>query len=303
SVEPMMRRLVGENLSLVLELDQGAGHVRADPSQLDQILVNLVVNARDAMPSGGTVTIETRSVEFDDLGAAEHPGIEAGTYVLLGVSDTGIGMDSETREHVFEPFFTTKEAGKGTGLGLATIYGIVHQAGGHIWLDSEPGLGSSFNLSFPRFDAAAENARPPPPDATPMQGGGTVLLVEDEPVVREMTRQALLRSGYNVIAVADGTEAMERADRLDEPFEVLVTDVIMPNMSGIELADRMMDRYPRVGVVLVSGYTAETLGLERVIARGATFVSKPLSTAQLLVAIQEARQVRRAAPARKRTRR
>jgi len=292
-LEPMVRQLIGENMRLVLKLDHAAGHIRADAGQLDQILVNLVVNARDAMPDGGTVTIETGDVLVDEQDAIEILDVRPGPYVLLTVSDTGIGMDPETREHIFEPFFTTKERGEGTGLGLATTYGIVRQAGGHIWLYSEPGVGSSFKLYFPRVDAAVTADRPTVA-ATPAVGAGTILVVEDEPVVRNMTTQLLTRAGYQVIAVANGAEAMTRLAGLEASIDVLVTDVIMPHLSGIELAEWVMDRYPRVGVVLLSGYTAGTLNLERVTTRGATFVPKPVTSAQLVAAIHQAQALRQA---------
>jgi hypothetical protein len=292
-LEPMVRQLIGENMRLVIKLGDDAGHIRADAGQLDQILVNLVVNARDAMPDGGTVTIETGNVLVDELYAVEHFDVKPGPYVILVVSDTGIGMDRVTRQHIFEPFFTTKKLSMGTGLGLATAYGIVHQAGGHIWLYSEPGVGSSFKLYFPRVDAPGTAERPEVA-ATPVVGTGTVLVVEDEPVVRDMTTQMLTRSGYRVIAVADGAEAVARLARLDEPIDVLVSDVIMPRMSGIELAELVMDRYPDVGVVMLSGYTAQTLNLERVTSRGATFVPKPVTSGQLVLAVQQARAGRQA---------
>ncbi len=296
-LEPMVRQLIGENMRLVVKLDHDAGYIRADAGQLDQILVNLVVNARDAMRDGGTVTIETHGALVDEPYAIEHFGVKPGQYTLLSVTDTGVGMDRVTREHIFEPFFTTKERGKGTGLGLATAYGIVRQAGGHIWLYSEPGVGSTFKLYFPRV-AAAGTTPEPTIAAVGAVGAGTVLVVEDEPVVRDMTTQMLTRSGYQVIAVANGSEAMMRLAGPEESVDVLITDVIMPNMSGIELAEWTMDRHPRVGVVLLSGYTAETLDLERVTSRGATFVPKPVTSGQLLVAVQHARALRQASPPR-----
>ena len=193
-------------------------------------------------------------------------------------------MDQETRRHVFEPFFTTKEVGKGTGLGLATIYGIVRQAGGHIWLYSEPDHGTTFKLYFPRVDA--ERSQGARPDVTPTSlGAGTVLVAEDEAAVRDMTKTMLERAGYRVLAVADGAAAMAKIGAMDDPIDVLVTDVVMPNMSGIELAERVIDLHPRVGIVLLSGYTAETLNLERITGRGATFVAKPVSAKELLRAI------------------
>ena len=293
SIEPMVRRLIGENNLLTMKLDEAAGHVRTDPGQLEQILVNLVVNARDAMPDGGTITIETGNTVFDEPYAVEHFDVMAGPYVMLAVSDTGFGMDRATREHIFEPFFTTKELGKGTGLGLATIYGIVRQAGGHIWLYSEPGLGSSFKIYFPRIDAPV-TAKQPEAQSSLGGGVGTVLVVEDEPAVRDMTTQLLERAGYKVVAVADGAEAIARVTEMADSIDVLVTDVIMPNMSGIALAEQLMDRYPRLGTVLLSGYTAETLDIERVTGRGAIFVPKPVTSGQLLAAVVRSGAVRRA---------
>jgi PAS domain S-box-containing protein len=292
AIEPMLTQLIGENTRLILKLDPAAGHIRADAGQIDQIVVNLVVNARDAMPDGGTVTIETANRTFDEPYPIEHFEVSPGDYVLLVVTDTGIGMDRATRDHMFEPFFTTKEVGKGTGLGLATTYGIVAQAGGHIWLYSEPGRGSSFKLYFPRTDAPMED-RPPVPLAAKV-GVGTVLVVEDEPAVRDMTTQLLERAGYQVDAVTDGAAALAAAE-VAQPFDVLVTDVVMPNMSGIELAEQMMDRFPGIGVVLLSGYTAETLDLERVTARGALFLPKPVTSNQLLQGVNLAAASRRAA--------
>jgi CheY-like chemotaxis protein len=200
-------------------------------------------------------------------------------------------MDQATREHIFEPFFTTKDVGKGTGLGLATAYGIVHQAGGHVWLYSEPGRGSAFKLYFPRIDAPLEPAAVSPD--TPAIGVGTALVVEDDPAVRNMTTRLLERAGFAVLAVGDGAEALAAAERA-ERIDVLVTDVVMPKLSGIDLAEQMMDIYPVMGVVLLSGYTAETLDLERVTAGGATFVSKPVSSNQLIQAVHQAIASRRA---------
>jgi PAS domain S-box-containing protein len=286
AVEPMLRPLIGANIALNLRLDPASGNVRMDPSQLDQILVNLAVNARDAMPDGGTITIETGNAVFDEPYALEHFDVTAGRYTYLVVTDTGVGMDRVTKEHIFEPFFTTKAPGLGTGLGLATIYGIVRQAGGHIWLYSEPGLGSSFKLYFPRVDASvAEHASVVD---QPSAGLGMVLVVEDDPAVRSITSKLLQRAGFRVTTVGDGASALIAfGDRL-EPIGCIVTDVVMPNMSGIELADRMHEIDPSVAIVLLSGYTAETLDLDRAMSRGAAFVAKPVSSGDLLDAVGRA---------------
>ena len=292
NIEPMLQQLIGGNMPLVLKLDASVGAIRADAGQLGQIIVNLVVNARDAMPNGGTVTIESANVVLDEADAIDHGDVAPGRYVLLAVGDTGMGMDRETRAHIFEPFFTTKEIGKGTGLGLATTYGIVRQAGGSIWVHSEPGRGTTFTLCFPRVDAPVDATQAP--SAEPMAGRGTVLVVEDDPSVRDMTTRLLRRAGFDVAAVADGLDAIARADQA-ESADVLVTDVVMPNMGGIELAERMMARYPDLGVVLLSGYTPETLDLERVIAHGATFMAKPVTSNTLVRAVLHAAAARRAA--------
>ena len=293
AIEPMLNQLTGENTRLILKLDPAAGHIRADAGQIDQIIVNLVVNARDAMPDGGTMTIETGNVAFDDAYAVKHLDMKPGPFVLLAVSDEGVGMDHRVRDHIFEPFFTTKEVGKGTGLGLATTYGIVRQAGGDIWVQSEPGNGSTFKLYFPRMDSAVDNGAVVPVGA--LVGVGTVLVVEDEPAVRDITTRFLERSGYDVVAVADGLEALAAAGS-SQPFDVLVTDVVMPGLSGIELAEQMMDLYPRIGVVLLSGYTAETLDLVRATARGAAFVLKPVTANELLLGVLRCLAARGATP-------
>jgi CheY-like chemotaxis protein len=244
------------------------------------------------MPNGGKVTIESGNVVFDEPYSTGHFDVTSGAYVVLAVTDTGIGIDRSTRDHIFEPFFTTKEVGKGTGLGLATTYGIVQQAGGHISVYSEPGHGTVFKLYFPRVDAVVEERPLALTDA--MAGVGRLLVVEDEPTVRAMTTLLLERAGYEVVAVGDAAEALAVAQQLI-PIDVLVSDVVMPNMSGIELAELMMDRYPLIGVVLLSGYTAETLDLQRVTARGATFVPKPVTSSELLSRVSHAVASRRAA--------
>jgi PAS domain S-box-containing protein len=293
ALEPMLRRLIGENIRLRVLAAPPLGRLRIDPGQLDQIVMNLVVNARDAMPDGGAVTIEIGMTVFEEMYAIEHFEVEPGAYVTVAVSDTGHGMDNETREHIFEPFFTTKERGQGTGLGLATIYGIVQQAGGHIWLYSEPGHGSTFKLYFPAVDA---DVAPPVSgrSGVAMRGAGTILLVEDEPAVRDMSRRVLERAGYTVVPVADGRAATVQVEEHGSPFDVLVTDVVMPGMSGIELAEWMLERHPETAIVLLSGYTAETLDLERLLERGAHFLSKPVASGEMLRAIAEARMARHA---------
>lgn len=290
NIESLVCPLIGPAISLSLRLDPEAGRIRADPGQLDQIIVNLVVNARDALPGGGQITIETANVEFDERSAFQHGEVAAGRFVQLIASDNGVGMDAETVENIFEPFYTTKALGKGTGLGLSTIYGIVHQAGGHISVYSEPGHGSTFKIYFPHVDSPAEKVVVIRPAAE--SGHGRVLVVEDEQVVQEITARILERAGYEVTVVADGSQGLSAA--LAEPgFDVVVTDVIMPSLSGIDLADELLARRPETGVVLLSGYTEGTLDLARVTARGAVFLSKPASATSLLHAVRTAAASRR----------
>jgi hypothetical protein len=283
-LEPMLRRLIGEQIRLVLRLDPSTGLILADPGQLDQIVVNLVVNARDAIDGAGTVTIETSSATFSEPYAAEHFEVLPGHYVMLAVSDTGAGIERAVREHIFEPFFTTKERGRGTGLGLATIYGIVKQTGGHIWLYSEPGHGTTFKLYFPLAEGAIEQERSAP-DGQPRIGSGTVIVAEDEAVVRDFTTRVLERAGYHIIAVATGDGALRLLEE-GGTFLAVVTDVVMPGLSGTDLAATVLERYPAIGVVLLSGYTAETLDLADVLGRGAQFVGKPFTQSQLTDALR-----------------
>jgi PAS domain S-box-containing protein len=285
SMEPMLRSLINADIDLVTRLDPATGLTRMDPSQLDQVLVNLAVNARDAMPDGGRLTIETGNAVFDEPYAMEHFDVAAGSYVVLAVADTGIGMDVETLQHVFEPFFTTKERGKGTGLGLATIYGIVRQAAGHIWLYSEPGRGSTFKLYLPRIDAPVEESTPAVAPAP--VGRGRILVVEDDAAVRAVTVQMLERAGYQVTAVGDGREAIDAVERSPERVAVVVSDVVMPQLSGIELADWLWGHDASIGVVLLSGYTSDAVDVDRARDRGAVFLSKPASFRAMVDAIEQ----------------
>lgn len=292
-IEPTLRRLIGANIRLVIRPGPETGRLRADHDLLDQILVNLANNARDAMPDGGTLTIESGNVELVDGDSLQHLNLDPGQYVYLVVGDTGQGIDLQTREHIVEPLVTARGNRRSTGLGLATIYGIVQQAGGHIWVYSEPGMGSSFKLYFPRVDAPA--SAPQSANAAPASvGTGTVLVVEDEASIRDLTSTILRRAGYDVTTVSDGADALKRLNSLAESIDVLVTDVVMPGMSGIELAERVLHRFPEAGVVLLSGYTAETLDLDSVVSRGAQFLSKPVTGKDLLDAVGRSRERRQA---------
>jgi CheY-like chemotaxis protein len=280
----MLRRLIGERIRLAMALDPATGRLRGDAAQIDQIIVNLVINARDALPDGGTITVETANHTIGEAYAIEHFDVPAGQYVMLSVGDNGVGMDIETRQHIFEPFFTTKEIGKGTGLGLATIFGIVRQSGGHIWLYSEPGRGTIFKLYFPRVDEGVDQ-----PDSTrPIEsarGSGHVLVVEDEEQVRELIVRVLDRAGYAVSTAADGRAALKILETDHASITGVVSDVVMPGMTGTELANIVLDRFPDIGLVLLSGYTAETLDLADVLTRGAYFLGKPFSADQLSRAV------------------
>ncbi|MDB5309034.1 MAG: domain S-box protein [Gemmataceae bacterium] len=273
-MERMLGRLIGEDVTLTTSLVPDLGRVRADPSQMEQVLMNLAVNARDAMPKGGRLTIETRNVELDRTYSLGHFEVRPGRYVLLAMSDTGVGMTEEVKRHVFEPFFTTKGQGKGTGLGLATVFGIVRQAGGTVGVYSEPGRGATFKVYLPVADGPGElaPAGPPPP---PARGSETILLVEDEDGVRSLARTVLGEYGYAVLEAADGREAIGIADRHPGPIDLLVTDVVMPGLSGPEVAARVAARRPGVGVLYISGYTDDAVVRHGVLEAEVAFVQKP----------------------------
>ena len=293
-METMLSRLIGEDIALTTHLDPTAGCVRADPAQLEQMVVNLAVNARDAMPLGGRLTLETSYVRLDEGFARQHVGLRPGPHVRLTVRDTGVGMDGLIKAHLFEPFFTTKGPGKGTGLGLATVYGIVTQSGGAIRVESEPGQGATFTIELPRIDAPADLVGDPAiPSAAP-HGSETVLLVEDEPEVRGLARDILQQQGYTVLESADGDEALRVGREHAGPIHLLVTDVVMPLMGGRELADRLRAGRGETKVLYVSGYTDDAILHQGVSETGtAAFLPKPFTAAALA---HKVRQVLDAAP-------
>jgi two-component system cell cycle sensor histidine kinase/response regulator CckA len=279
-MQKMLRRLLGEHIELVYRRGDELGRIKADRGNIEQVIMNLVVNARDAMPKGGRLTIETANVVLDEAFAKTHLGTEPGAYVLVGVTDTGHGMEKPTRLRIFEPFFTTKEPGKGTGLGLSTVFGIVQQSRGCIWVSSEPGRGSTFKVYLPRTDATAELERSPAAPST-QRGTETVLLVEDEESVRSVAQRMLERNGYRVIVARDSEDALRLSDELGDQIDVLLTDVVMPRMSGAALASRLLARWPTIKVLYVSGYTDGTVMEHGVLEHGVPFLQKPFTSEQL----------------------
>jgi two-component system, cell cycle sensor histidine kinase and response regulator CckA len=286
-MDGMLRRLVGEDIRFSATLAHDLGSVKADPGQMEQVLVNLVLNARDAMPRGGHLVIETGNVTFDAAYARLRPGLEPGPYAMLAVSDTGHGMPPTVLEHLFEPFFTTKERGKGTGLGLATVHGIVKQSGGHIFVYSEPGGGAAFKIYLPRLAEAAERESPLPVTAELPRGSETVLLVEDEAALRNLVRECLETSGYTVVEARHGGEALEIAERHRFPLHLLMTDVVMPGMSGRELAERLASRRAELRVLYMSGYTDDAVIRHGVLSQQMAFLQKPFTAEALARKVRE----------------
>jgi len=285
----MLTRLIGEDIDLVMIPGSSLGMVKADPGQVEQVIMNLAVNARDAMPKGGKLTIETANVSLDENYARGHAPAAPGDYIMLAVSDTGMGMDTETQTHIFEPFFTTKGP-KGTGLGLSTVYGIVKQSGGYIWVYSEPGRGTSFKVYLPRVAATEEAISAQPPAAIPevARGNETILLVEDEATVRQLTRDYLRTQGYNVLEAADPAVALQLAISHKGPIHLLLTDVIMPGMNGRELAQQMGSVRSETRVLYMSGYTENAIGHNGMLEPGINLLQKPFTLPALKAKVREA---------------
>jgi two-component system, cell cycle sensor histidine kinase and response regulator CckA len=285
-VSNMLRRLIGEDVDLIVRLNPTLATVRADPGQIEQIIINLVVNARDAMPEGGRITIETGVADLGDEYAHAHLGVQPGRYVCISVTDTGCGMAQSTQSHIFEPFFTTKEVGKGTGLGLSTIYGIVKQNNGSIWVYSEPGKGSAFKIYLPAVDEQPQ-AEPSGGRVALERGDETILLVEDEPGLRDMAQELLKGQGYTVLPAADSHEAMRICTGHAGPVHLLLTDVVLPTASGHELARRLLRLRSQIRVLFMSGYPAETVQ-RGLVEPGAVFLEKPFTPDALARKVRQA---------------
>ncbi len=285
-MEKMLRRVIGENIELATSLDPRLGRVKADPGQIEQVVLNLAVNARDAMPRGGKLIIETGNVVLNELYGNRHVGVDLGSYAMVAVTDTGCGMDAETQSHLFEPFFTTKELGRGTGLGLSTVYGIVTQSGGKIWVYSEPGHGTTFKIYLPRVqersgEPIAENP------VKVANGSETILLVEDEDEVRGLIRKIVHKHGYTVIEARAGDEALQAAQSHPGPIHLLLTDIVMPRIGGPELARMLHQVRPGTKVLFMSGYPDGAVQNQRLLEPGAAFIQKPFSPSVLAVKIRE----------------
>ncbi|HMJ55654.1 MAG TPA: ATP-binding protein [Polyangiaceae bacterium] len=282
----MLQRIIGGDVELVLLCARSLGRMRADRGSIEQVIMNLVVNARDAMPTGGKLTMETANVMIDEERARGHLGTSPGPHVMLAVSDTGVGMDRATQGRIFEPFFTTKETGKGTGLGLSTVFGIVQQSGGSIWVYSEPGRGTSFKVYFPCVDGAVDEVRSVERPAT-LRGSETVLLVEDDEQVRAVARGILRRHGYRVLEARNGGEAMLLCESHDQPIHLLISDVVMPLMSGPELARRLAQGRPEMKVLCMSGYTDDSVVRHGVMDSDIAYLQKPITPEALTRKVRE----------------
>ena len=285
--EKLLRRLIGEDVELVTRLREPLGSVKADPGQLGQALVNLAINSRDAMPRGGTLTIETSEVDLDADYSAFHFDVPPGRYVVLAVSDTGTGMDAQTLSHVFEPFFTTKEAGRGTGLGLSMVYGVVKQSGGHVTAYSEPGIGTTFRILLPRVEGVPGSERAPSAPAAPAGGAETILVVEDEEAVRRLACRSLEIQGYRVLPAATAAEALLLCENHAGEIHLMVTDVVMPQMGGRALAERAAAARPRMKVLFMSGYTDDAIMQHGVLDVGVAFLQKPFTPRSLAQKVRE----------------
>ena len=289
NLEPMLRRLIGEDITITSS-PRARGYIVADPGQLEQVLVNLVVNARDAMPEGGRINIETSNIELDEHYTSEHSPVIPGRYIMLAVGDNGVGMNRDTLEHAFDPFFTTKEAGKGTGLGLATVYGIVKQSGGYVWIYSEPGLGTTIKLYLPEVSAAAAFTTAGEPGAGAREsarGSETILLVEDEEAVRSLTSRILERQGYRVLSAQHGRDALEIATREEGRIDLVLTDIVMPGINGRGLVERLAGIRPHIKSLYMSGYTDDDIIRRGFVEPSKAFLQKPFTSDALIQIVRK----------------
>ncbi|MEW6377108.1 MAG: response regulator [Thermodesulfobacteriota bacterium] len=286
-LEKMLCRVIGEDIELVTHLADDLGRVKADPGQIEQVIMNLAVNARDAMPLGGKLTIETANVELDEHYAKAHVYVIPGHYVMVSVSDTGVGMTPEIKERVFEPFFTTKERGEGTGLGLSTVYGIVKQGGGYIWVDSEPGKGATFKIYIPRVDEPLDLLKKKVVEEKLLRGSETILVVEDEEEVRKLAVRILQRQGYRVLEAPQGVDALLICEQHKGPIHLLVGDVVMPKMNGRELAERLVSIRPEIKVLYMSGYADNVIAQHGVLEEGINYIQKPFTVNGLARKVRE----------------
>jgi CheY-like chemotaxis protein len=287
-MQTLLRRVIGEDISLVTTLRGGESHINADRGQIEQVIMNLAVNARDAIPSNGTLRLSTENVDVDNAFVAAHPGAAAGPHVRVTVSDTGTGMGPDVLAHLFEPFYTTKQLGKGTGLGLATVDGIVKQSNGYIWVESTPGEGTSFMIHFPRVSVAPGGlVATTVADARVVSGTETILLVEDQQEVRDVVRQTLQRHGYSVLEAVDGNAALALLGSEAGPIHLLLTDVVMPHMSGRELVDAITKHDRSIRVLYTSGYTDDAIVRHGVLDPGIAFIQKPFTPEQLLGRVRD----------------
>jgi two-component system, cell cycle sensor histidine kinase and response regulator CckA len=288
NIERLLRPLIGENIELQTRLAADLGRTRADAGQIEQVLMNLVVNSKDAMPSGGKITIQTANARMNNEDVRrEYSYIQPGQYVVLSVTDTGEGMDKEIQSRIFEPFFTTKEKGKGTGLGLSTVYGIIKQSRGYVLVESEPGLGTTFRIYLPRVEDALEPAGPAGVSRPQAGGSETVLLVEDEESVRQLVRETLESKGYKVLEADNGEAALRIVSEYSEKIDMLITDVVMPGMSGRELSARLCASRPQTKVLYLSGYTEDAIGHEGVVDPDTAFLQKPFTLQMLSRKVRE----------------
>jgi two-component system, cell cycle sensor histidine kinase and response regulator CckA len=285
-LDKMLRRIIGEDIELMSFLSESLGKIKADPGQMEQVIINLAVNARDAMPNGGKLTIETANVELGEGYAREHVTVEPGRYVMFSVSDNGVGMTPEVRERVFEPFFTTKEKGKGTGLGLSTVYGIVKQSGGNIWVYSERGQGATFKIYLPRVDEPLTELKERVTGEVP-RGHETILIVEDEDVVRKLSVRVLRKHGYKVLEAPDGGKALMLCEEFKEPIHLILTDVVMPGMSGRRVAERIKEIHPEMKALFMSGYTDNAILHHGILEPGLNFLQKPFNVEDLARKVRE----------------